>query len=295
MKKILTALLLLNAHLSSEEPSRSLWDYHPLHVGGNIIRLGGAEVTPRKGDKDGGHLYFRKTNAFLFMLLPISETSYFFPRVEWNAFTLDWNKIQKFTDTHFYYVQFGLTFYSTAIEKWRWILRADYNLDQEHFAEPGLYGLTTGLLWGAYQIHRKWHYHVGATAAVGLEGHTFYPIIGLDYAPDKKWTFLAIFPINYAIEYQAAKWCRLSIKGRPLKERFRVGNREPEPRSVFNYTSIGTEFNVFFEKKRRLEVELYAGYNFGGSFYIKNQHGSNAYYTDLGGALYGGANIDYAI
>ncbi len=228
------------------------------------------------------------------MLLPVSATTYFFPRVEWNTFTLDWTENPKFNDTHFYYLQFGLTMYSTAIEKWRWIARADYNIDLEHFSQPGPYGLVSILLWGAYQIHRKWHYHVGATGYKGLEGQMVYPIIGVDFSPDKKWTFQAIFPINYAIQYQAAKWCRLSLQGRPLKERFRVGNKEPQPRSVFNYSSMGAEFNVHFEKERRFEFEIYGGYNFGGDFYIKNEHGHNALYTTFGGALYGGANIDYA-
>lgn len=295
MKRFTIPILFGCAALFADEPSRSLWDYHPLHIGGNAIALGEAEVTPKREGHEEGHIAFRKANAYLFMLLPISEKSYFFPRVEWNTFTMDWNKNPKFHETHFSYVQFGLTFYTTALEKWRWIMRVDYNLDTKHFTKPGLYGLTTGLLWGSYQIHRKWHYHVGSTAYVGMEGHTVYPLIGADYSPNKKWTFLAIFPINYAIQYQVLDWCRLSLKGRPLKERFRTGKNEPQPRSVFNYTSMGLEFNVFMEKKNRLEVELYGGYNFGGAFYIKNQHGHNALYTNVGGSPYVGINIDFAI
>ncbi len=292
-KHILFALIFCASGIFADEPSRSLWDYHPLHIGGNTIYIGDAEVTPRKQGEDG-HLSFNKTNAFLFMLLPVSEKSYFFPRVEWNTFSVNWDKNPKFNQSRFYYVQFGLTFYTTAIEKWRWIMRLDYNVDTKHFSKPGSYGLGTGIVWGAYQIHRKWHYHVGATGYAGLEGATVYPIIGADYSPNKKWTFLAIFPINYAIQYQALDWMRLSIKGRPLRERFRTGSHEPQPESVFNYSSMGAEFNILMEKKNRLEVELYGGYNFGGAFYIKNRHGHNAYYTDLGGAPYIGANVDYA-
>jgi hypothetical protein len=292
MKKLAILLFSLSA-VFADEPSRSLWDYHPLHIGGNMLRIGGASVDPKKGD-EGGHLYYRKSNAFLFMLLPVSAETYFFPRVEWNTVTLDWNENPKFRETHFYYLQFGLTLYSTAIEKWRWIARVDFNIDLEHFSQPGPYGLTTGLLWGAYQIHRKWHYHIGATGYKGMEGQMVYPLIGVDYSPDKKWTFQAIFPINYAIKYRAAKWCLLSLQGRPLRERLRVGNREPEPRAIFNYSTIGAEFNVHLEKKDRFEVEFFGGYNFGGSFYIKSQGGHRAYYTHLKGAPYGGANLDYA-
>ncbi len=293
MKKIICILFTISTFLYSEEPSHSLWDYYPIHLGSNFIRLGKADVDPRKGSEDG-HLYFRKTNAYLFMLLPISATSYFFPRVEWNTFTLDWNQNPKFNQTHFYYVQFGLTFYTTSIENWRWITRLDYNLDLEHLSKPGLYGLTTGLLWGSYQIHRKWHYHVGATAYKGIKGHTFYPIIGADFAPNKTWNFVLIFPINYAIEYKPIEWCRLSIKGRPLKERFRTGRKEPQPRSIFCYSSMGAEFNVFLEKKNRIEFEMYAGYNFGGNFYIKDENNHNAYYTNIKGSPYFGGTLDYA-
>jgi len=292
--KLLTFLFLLSFSFGfTEEPSHSLWDYHPLHIGANSIYITDAEVTPKRGSDDG-HLHFAKTNAFLFMLLPINEKSYFFPRVEWNALTLDWNKNPKFNQTHFYYVQFGLTFYTIALEKWRWITRIDYNVDTKHFSKPGLYGLTTGLLWGTYQIHRKWHYHIGATGYVGMEGARVYPIIGADYSPNKTWTFLIVFPINYAVQYQVADWCRLSIKGRPLKERFRVGKHEEQPQSVFSYSSMGAEFNVFMEKKGRFEFEIYAGYNFGGDFYIKNKRGHNGFYTDVGGAPYAGTSVDYA-
>ncbi len=292
-KRTTLFFLFYRALCSSEEPSRSLWDYHPIHIGGNLIRLGGADVKPRRGNDDG-KLYYRKSNAYLFMLLPVSETTYFFPRVEWNAFSMDWSRNPKFNETHFYYLQFGLMMYSIAIEKWRWIARLDYNIDLEHFSQPGSYGLGSGLLWGAYQIHRKWRYHIGATGYKGMEGHSVYPLLGLSYSPDKKWTFQAIFPIDYSIQYQAAPWCRISIKGRPLHERFRTGSREPQPRSVFNYSTMGTELNLHLEKKDRFEIELYGGYNFGGSFYIKSQGGHHAYYTDLEGAPYGGGNIDYA-
>lgn len=276
-----------------EEPSRSLWDYHPLHIGGNAILVCEADVHPKKGDEKG-HLRFNKTNAFLFMLLPISAETYFFPRVEWNRFTLDWNENPKFNQTHFYYLQFGLMMYSIALENWRWIMRVDYNLDTRHFSKPGLYGLTSGLLWGSYQIHRKWHYHVGATGFFGLESTTIYPIIGADYAPNKKWLIQAIFPFSYFIQYRFAPWCKVAIKGRPLKERFRVGKHEIQPYSVFNYSTMGAEFNVVFEQKDRLEVELYGGYNSGGKFYIKDRNGHNGYYTRVNGAPYVGANIDYA-
>ena len=127
-----------------------------------------------------------------------------------------------------------------------------------------------------------------------MEGQRVYPIIGLDYSPDKKWTFQAVFPVDYSIQYLAAPWCRLSLKARPLKERFRVGHREPEPGSIFNYSSIGAEFNLHLEKTRRFEFELYGGYNFGGSFYIKSRGGHRPFYTDLGGAPYAGGHLDYA-
>lgn len=276
---------------TDEDPALtySYWDIHPLHIGGNLLRLGKAPVD----SNDNGHLYFRKSNAYLSMLVPINRHNFFFPRVEFNAFTLDWNQNPKFNETHFYYAQFGLTFYTTGLEQWRWILRADYNLDLEHFSQPGAYGYFSLLMWGKYELHKKWHYHVGAMGSVGLESHTVYPIIGIDFAPNQRWTFEAIFPIVYSVQYNLNKNWRFSIKGRPLKERFRVGTNEPQPRSVFNYSSIGTEFNVHYEQFLWLEIEAYIGYNFGGNFYIKNQSGHNALYTEVGGSPYAGVSLDY--
>ncbi|HSX38637.1 MAG TPA: hypothetical protein VLE95_07400 [Chlamydiales bacterium] len=294
MKKI--AIFLVFIHLPlvllcEEEPlfSYSYWDIHPLHIGANMIRIGKAAIH----SNDDGHLYFRKNNAYINMLVPIDRTSYFIPRIEWNNFTLDWNKNPKFKETHFYYAQFSLMFYTTSLEDWRWILRADYNIDLEHFAHPGTYALFSVLAWGKYKLHKKWHYHVGTLAYAGMERNTVYPIFGIDFSPNKYWTFEAVFPITYSIQYKLDKNWQFSIQGRPLKERFRVSSRQAQPRSIFNYSSIGAELNIHYEQFLWLEIEIYAGYNFGGDFYIKNRYGKNALYTDVGGAPYGGVTFDY--
>jgi len=292
MRKILFALLVSSALFADEcEPQHySYWDVHPIHVGGNVLRLGSADVsdTPLKG-----HLYFRKSNAFLYMLVPVNSKSYFFPRVEWNTFTLNWNKNPKFNQTHFYYLQFALTFYTIQLEKWRWIARVDYNLDTEHFNNPRQYGLFSALLWGSHEIHRKWHYHVGSVGYTGFSGQEVYPIIGADYSPNKKWTFLLVFPIEYYIQYKYGDHWRFSLRGRPLKERFRTNNHQPQPRSVFSYSSTGLEANVRYEIFLRLEAEIFGGWNFGGNFYIKNEKGHNSLYTDVGGSPYAGATLNW--
>jgi hypothetical protein len=262
-------------------------------VGGNCIALGEATVEPRHSGEDGG-LTFNKANVYGYILVPVSRTTYFFPRVEWNAFTLHWDKNPKFHKTHFEYMQFVLTFYSIALDKWRWIARGDFNIDLDHFSHPRSYGLYSALLWGTHEVHRKWHYHVGALGYTGFEGQMVYPVIGFDFAPNKRWFFQAVFPITYSIEYilKNPEW-RVCLKGRPLKERFRTGALEPQPKSIFSYSTVGTELNLHYEKFLRCEAEVYLGYNFGGSFYIKNEHGHRPLYTDLDGAIYGGAALNW--
>lgn len=284
----------LNAQESTtpapEEPTYSLWDFHPIHVGGNALVIGKADV-----DVSGtasGNLLFNKENAFLYMLLPISAESYFFPRIEWNTFEMNWSQNPKFQATRFYYAQFGLTFYTKALQDWRWIFRADYNMNIKH--PSARYGLFSGLAWGSHQIHPDWHYHIGAMGYAGLHGDIFYPVIGFDYTPSEKWLIQAIFPFAYSVDYNLTKEWRFSLLGRPLKERFRTGPNEIQPESIFNYSSMGAEFNIHYEKFMRVEAELFAGYNFGGSFYIKNQQAQNALYADVKGAPYVGAKLDYA-
>ncbi len=290
MKKVIILLFIPYLLICDEEPSIPLtwWDVHPVHVGGNAIWIGRADI-----EDEGGDLYFRKSNAYVSLLIPLSKTTFFTPRVEWDNFTMDWNKNPKFHETNFNYMQFGLLFFSMGLDNWRWILRANYNIDVDHFNHPGTYSLFSFLIWGRYELHRKWHYHVGAFATIGMEAAPVYPVIGLDFSPNKCWTFEAIFPIMYSIQYHIDKNWRVSLAGRPLKERFRVASKEPQPRSVFCYSTIGAELNVRYERFLRMEIEAYAGYNFGGSFYIKNRYGHHALYTDVQGAPYAGVGLDY--
>jgi hypothetical protein len=293
MKKILFTFLAFSLFAQDDDySSYSYWDFHPLHAGFNAIAIGNADVVPKHESQDGT-LTFNKGSAFVYMIVPISRTSYFFPRVELNTFNLNWDKNPKFNQSHFTYTQFALTFYSTAIEKWRWILRADYNIDIKHFSHPGTYGLFSGLLWGTHEMYDKWHCHIGALGYTGFEGEMIYPVIGIDYAPNETWLFQGVFPITYSVEYSFNKEWRLSLKARPLKERFRTGRLEPQPRSVFSYSSVGTEVNLHYEKFLRVEIEVFAGYNFGGNFYIKDKTGHHSLYTHVHGAPYGGASFNW--
>ena len=108
-------------------------------------------------------------------------------------------------------------------------------MDTKHFGNNS-YNLYSVLIWGIYEIWQKWHYHVGTYGYTGMKGSQIYPVIGLDFAPNKKWLFLAAFPLEYKIQYQFDENWRLSGIGRPLKERFRTGKHEPQPRSIFNYS-----------------------------------------------------------
>ena len=289
--------LLSAAMLYAEEPqdnfeSKSIWDYHPIHVGSNVLFFSPAAVDVRK-DSHQGHLLFNKQNVYFYAIIPASKSTFFFPRVEWNRFTLDWNKNPKFHQTHFEYIQFALTCFSLAIEQWRWIGRVEYNVAVNQFAKAHKYSLFSALLWGAHELNEKWHCHLGAVGYTGFEGQMIYPIVGLDYAPTKKWLIQVIFPINYSVEYAITDRWRLSIKGRPLKERFRTGKNNPQPRSVFSYSSMGAELNLHYEKFLHIEAEVFAGYSFGGNFYIKDRTGHNALYTNLQQASYAGASLNW--
>jgi hypothetical protein len=183
-------------------------------------------------------------------------------------------------------------YYTTALDRWKWIMRLDYNLQVDHIEHPGLYSLYNALLWGSHQIHRKWHYHIGALGYAGLEGYNIYPIVGADYSPGAHWFIQAVFPINYSVEYKLSNWT-FAAKIRPMKERLRTGSHEPQPRSIFSYSSIGSELNVRFEKQFKVTIEGYGGYNWGGDFYIKNAYGKRAQYMDVRGSIYGGFALDY--
>lgn len=289
MKRIF--FLLFASLLFSQE--KSIWDYHPVHVGGNAIGVFNADIR-KAGDKKG-NLQYIKENAFLYCFLPINHCNFFLPRIEYNHFTMDWSENPRFEEKDFQFVQFALSFLSTSIEKWRWIIRGDYNIDVDHFSNPKEYSLFSLLLWGIHEAGPNWNFHIGAFGYTGFSGQNVYPVIGFDYFWKPKWTLQAVFPISYAIEYAFNDRFRLSLKGRPLKERFRCGEHQSEPKSIFNYSTMGAELNLHYEKFLQLEIEVFAGYNFGGSFYIKDQKGKSPLYTHVEGAPYAGVSLNWGL
>lgn len=289
MKKVFFWLLAYVSALSAE----SIWDYHPIHVGGNAIFLGNADVKRRHGGDYDGKVLFNRQTAYAYVLVPATKSNIFIPRVEYASFELDWNHNTRFNEKRFQYIQYALTFFTTAIEKWRWIMRADYNMDLNHLSRPGSYALFSALLWGTHDLNDRWKYHVGAFGYTGYDGQQVYPIIGFDYKPNNTWLFQAVFPINYMIQYSFTERWRIALKGRPLKERFRVGKNNPDPRGIFSYSSFGTELNLSYEKFLHLDFEIYAGYNWGGNMYFKDRNGNNPLYTSVESSPYGGASINW--
>lgn len=299
MKKWIALLLPLFAFAAEppkEEKKFNYWDAHPVHIGGQGLYIGSATASHVRGggvNVPHGHVRFNKSNAFLSVLVPFSEDTFFFPRVEYNYITFDWSSNPFFNQTHFQYLQFGITAYTKALEQWRWIAKFDYNIDPTHFDTPGPYSLYSWLLWGAHEINKQWHFHIGTVGSRGMRRTDFYPLLGIDYQPTQHWLLEAIFPINYAASYKPDNHWTLALKVRPLKERVRAGEDEPQPRSVVRYSSMGSELSIQYEIPLRLKVEVYGGLNTGGTFYIKNIHVDNALYADTGIAPYAGANLDF--
>jgi hypothetical protein len=288
------SIVCASARMLCSQEQQSYWHYHPLHVGGQLISIGKAECYNERPNHQHhlGNLHFRKTNAFTSMLVPVNRDHIFIPQIQFNYVTLDWNKNQKFHETDFYYMQFVLMYYTTALDKWKWIVRFDYNLQLEHTSQAAQYSLYNGLIWGSNQIHRKWHYHIGALGYAGLRGSNIYPILGVDYSPGERWFIQAVFPINYSVEYKLSKWT-FAAKIRPTKERLRTGPHEPQPRSIFSYSSLGSELNIRYDRQFKLSIEGYGGWNWGGDFYIKDCRGKHAQYVNLRSAIYGGLMLNY--
>ena len=236
IKKALPVVFLVVFGLFGEEPTElrpaSIWDYHPIHAGGNLIAVGNANVKQKGGEPDG-ELTYNKANAYAYCFVPISRQSYFLPRVEWNAFTMDWDRNPKFHETHFQFVQFALTFLSTAVEKWRWIGRIDYNIDVKHFTHPKTYGLFSALLWGSHEFHRKWHYHVGALATPDSKDKKSIRSLDLTTPRIKNGCFKSSFRSPIPSNIRSIKSGAFRLKGGPLKSAFALASWIPNPAPYF--------------------------------------------------------------
>lgn len=136
MKKLL--LLLVSFSLFAEslcEEGKTIWDYHPIHIGGNGIFFGKADLDRRRGSSDG-QLTFNKENAYIYTFVPINRCNFFLPRIEYNTFEMNWDRNPRFNETRFQYMQFALTFLTNGLESWRWILRGGVQYRRQTFFSP---------------------------------------------------------------------------------------------------------------------------------------------------------------
>lgn len=291
MLKKLTFTLSLAVTLLASEKEKSFWEYHPLHLEGSAVFVAPSDISksPEKGT-----LRFSKGETGAHFMVPLSKKSQFFPHLGWGTLTCDWNKNTLFREKNFSYYKTGMHFCTTAVENWRWIIGSTYTIDTKYASKIKTYGQLGTLIWGMHPITESLNVHIGSLFYIGLRrDDPVYPVIGLDYTINESWLIKAIFPLDYRVEYKVLPNLSLSLKARAFSERFRTGKNEAQPRSIFQYSATGGEINLQYQIEHRLDAQLFAGYQFGGTYYIKDQMAKTATYMGFSPAPYLGAKLDF--
>jgi len=215
--------------------------------------------------------------------------------VGYSFFRLGWKENPRFSEQDFNFATASISYISTGLDDWRWVLRAGVSVDSDDF-DFGQTALYYGLAWGRYQISDCAGAHVGAFGYAGVENNYFLPVLGLDWTFCDKWTINAIFPLKADIEYAFNDTFDIALNfrtfGGPYKSPKRVpGGHGRYHDAIFSVYSSGLELDLNYHCGTWFTAEIGGGWNFGGWVNIKDHENRHGKYYKFDGAPYVEASV----
>lgn len=255
------------------------------HFEGDFRKVGKADFV---GESRHSHVYYTDAFASAYYTHFIGNTNALAAQVGYSYLRFDWNKNPRFEQKDFHLGILSLSWISTTMDRWRWVLNGgtSFNLETLNFPESAVY---YGMMWGRYQYNKWVGLHLGVFGYAGVESGFALPILGADFRPSDKWVINAIFPLDFSVEYLFAKeWstsiCYTSFGG-PYRYPYRVNGGDGKyPKAVFEVFAQGVEWDLDYKYKTFVTASVGIGWNFGGWIFIKNRHGSHGRYFSFDGA-----------
>lgn len=191
--------------------------------------------------------------------------------LSYTAVRLDWEDNLRFDKKNFNNVGFSLGFASERLCGWLWKMQATLNIDADYF-DFNEYSTWDLLFWGRYTYEEDIHIHLGFLALTGMKIDRIYPILGFDWQISDDWILNAVFPMNISLQYLVSCDFSIDLAARFFDSRYRLGNHEPYPKSLWEYINSGVELGLNYNWAPYLKLNLHAGTTFGGTLRTANRH-----------------------
>lgn len=202
-----------------------------------------------------------------------------------------WKQNQYFQQKNFNELSLTLSAFSQRITCWLWQAQFTANW-QTKYSDLADYTNYDIVLWGRYEFRKCFHMHIGFLAQTGMKIDHIYPIFGIDYTINEKWTINAVFPMNMSIVYKIDDYWSASLAGRLFDVRYRLGKHAHLKKALFQYRNRGAELALDYDKDR-IHANIHAGATFGGQFKIANHNNKDKKHFDLGSAAYAGGELAF--
>lgn len=209
----------------------------------------------------------------------------------WQNDCLDWKQNPYFHEKYFNWLSFGLGAFTSRAAGWDWKAVIKLNIDPHHLNIQE-YVAWDFLLWGRYELNCNWGVHAGVLALTGMKIDRVYPIIGLDWKINDRWTLNLVYPTNLSLIYQYTCNWSFALAGRFWEVRHRAAKHEPLDKALWVYRNAGLELATNYIWNR-FSINAHVGYTFGGVLKIANRHYNNKKNIDFEGAPYAGIEGNY--
>ena len=257
----------------------------PISFSGTYLSVANADFyTP---SVQGQQLHYAEYDVGLSYTQPCSEVWGLIFGAGWIGTTVAWAENPFFTETRFNYINGQIGGFTKAFPDWTWTATFGLFFDTEQFSlvDYTLYQLS---VWGKYAWFECLEFDIGFIFEAGLDKQKVWPIFGLVWNLSEFWHINAVYPVLINIERDFWRYWSMGVGLQFLRNRHRVGQNEPDPRSIFEYHTWGCEGNLSFKPGKNFYVVGYCGSTLRGDLKITNSSNSHGQHFKFKAAPYGG-------
>ncbi|MCH9609526.1 MAG: hypothetical protein S4CHLAM45_14420 [Chlamydiales bacterium] len=270
-----------------QEPLPEPPPFYPFSFGGSYLNAAKADI--RTAGFEGTKLKYEQYDANFNYTMPFSPVCGMIFGAGWVGTEVNWPENPDFNETDFNYAILSLGGFSKAFTRWTWTLNGSIWLDTAEFSFVD-YALYQALLWGKYELCSFLELDFGFLLEAGLNKDKIWPIFGFIYRPSDNLRIHAVYPIDMVIEYDFREKWMMAGAIRILRNRHRVKNDEPLPRSIFQYQTWGGEYDLQYKPFKRFLIRGFAGSTFGGDLRIARSDDKHGTHYKFRPSFYGGFN-----